>query len=424
MEVTMQNPNVKYVKTATGNLFVFYLENGAIFCQQYTQNNFSPPLMIAEKIIGMFSVCQYSNTTYVLYCQTDGKLHMSVSKDHTHWDETVVMENPQNSGKGKIFLLPTETSFHMIYHLPTASTGIDSLLYTQYENSSWGKPYQIDRFMPYGKNPFFARRLSNDHIILYYRTSRNIWSAREMLLSPYTMGSLTPMIQTHSPYIDISIVNSKERIHILYCIRTMFRTQVVYQYKQTSIISTPRVIWDDVNCDQCIAHIEKDSLILMWTANNIPMRCISKDQGATFGIAEKFTDKFPARCIKCELIGADDVAFNATEIFIDGANAYQPFLPIHTPIDLSGISVPSQPQINYNKVIADQNKNHKNQLDELSTLLAQRSDEIAMVNARWQGQVSALEKQVFQLREEREQLNARLNSVAEQTIPQEYSSSE
>lgn len=59
-----------------------------------------------------------------------------------------------------------------------------------------------------------------------------------MLLS-HTLGTLTPLVQAQTNFIDISIVNDMERIHTLYIIRNMFRTQVLYQYKQTTAISTP-----------------------------------------------------------------------------------------------------------------------------------------------------------------------------------------
>ena len=115
-------------------------------------------------------------------------------------------------------LLPTKEAFHIIYHLPTEATGVDSLVYSVFRNGQWEKPYQIDRFLPLKQTPFLARRLSDAHIILYYRTGRNVLSAREMLLTPYTIGSVTPLIQTPTPCTDLSIINdTRKNPYSLYC---------------------------------------------------------------------------------------------------------------------------------------------------------------------------------------------------------------
>lgn len=150
-----------------------------------------------------------------------------------------------------------------------------------------------------------------------------------MLLSPYTLGNLTPLVQAPTNFIDISIVNDMERIHTLYIIRNMFRTQVLYQYKQTTAISTPRVLWEDMNCDNALALLENGKLVLMWTVNGQPLRCISDNNGATFGAVERYTGSFPTQCIKGELINAEGLEYNATETYGDISRDYNPFLLIN-----------------------------------------------------------------------------------------------
>lgn len=442
----MQNTNVKYLKMPNGNFYLFYHENNTLFLRTNTNIGWSSPQILSERTTPIFSVCQFGEACYVLYSTMEGNLFMASSRDFVNWDHRPMMGGAPSSGKTKFFMIPNEDTFHVIYHLPTESTGVDSLVYTAFRNGQWEKPYQIDRFIPFGKTIFLARRLSKDHIILYYRTSRNTWSAREMLLSPYTMGSLTPMIQTPSNYIDISIVNDSERIHVLYIVRGMFRTQVVYQYKQTSAISTPRVLWEDSNCDNCLAFLENNQLVLMWTVNGQPLRCISENNGAAFGAVERYTGNFPAQCTKGELLGADGIELNATETFGDMSRNFTPFL-----ISTQGFAnpqpqpAPSQPLFfqqgeqvppvrfqtegpqhpfqqemqqqpfhsNLNQEVPPQNEPQrpafaqdmqKQQMEELSTLLAQRSDEIASINARWKTQVSNMETELASLRKENEQL--------------------
>lgn len=379
----MQNPHVKYLKQKN-SFHLFYYEHGNILCRHYTAEVWSAPQKIAEKAAPVFSLCQYQETAHLLYSNREGQLFLASSANLTQWEHHSMAEEVRAANNAKFFLLPTENTLHLIYHRPTESTGIDALLYTSLRNGKWEKPYQIDRFLPMPKTSFLARRLSSEHIILYYRTARNVISAREMLLEPYTMGSVTPLLQTPAPCIDLSIVNDSEKIHILSVIRGMFRTQVVYQYKHTSAISTPRILWEDSGCDNCLAYLQEGRLVLLWTANGQPMRCIFEN--AAFSAVEKITEPFPARCIKAELVGAETDTFNSTEWYGDAQ-----FFPLFFPPASAEKAAPPETDA-------------KQQLEELSLLLAQRSDEIAAVNARWKAHTEHLEQELYLLREENAQL--------------------
>ena len=394
----MQNPHVKYLKTKNA-FYLFYYEQGSILCRYYAAEGWTLPQKIAEKTAPIFSLCQYREKTHLLYTNVNGQLFMASTDDFSQWDHHSMAEELKSSGNTKFFLLPTEDTFHLIYHQPTESTGIDALVYTSFQNGKWEKPYQIDRFMPMQKTPFLSRRLSKEHIILYYRTGRNIISAREMLLEPYTMGSVTPLIQTPFPCSDLSIVNDSEKIHMLYIVRGMFRTQVVYQYKHTSAISTPRILWEDNNCDNCMVYLQNGNVILMWTVNGQPMRCTSETGGTSFGAVEKYTDRFPSRCLKAELIGAETSEFNSAECYGEGTGFLPAIYPLSAPSAAQKITrQPIQPD--YSKAYTALQESHRNQLEELSSLLAQRSDEIASVNARWKAQTEKLEKELTALRQE------------------------
>ena len=405
----MQNPHVKYLKTKNA-FHLFYYEQGSILCRHYAAEGWTAPQKIAEKTAPIFSLCHYAEKAHLLYSNAEGQLFMASSADLAQWEHHPISAQLPAGGNTKFFLLPTEDALHLIYHQPTESTGIDSLVYTVFRDGIWEKPYQIDRFMPLPKTPFLARRLRKEHIILYYRTGRNVVSAREMLLEPYTMGSVTPLIQTPSSCIDLSIVNDSEKIHMLYIVRGMFRTQVVYQYKHTSAISTPRILWEDNNCDNCLVSLQKGKVILMWTVNGQPMRCISETGGTSFGTVEKFTEKFPAKCLKGEWIGTEEDEYNSVECYCDGQNGYLPAAyPLSVPATQKRIKR-NIPHPEYTKAYTALQESHKQQIEELSALLAQRSDEIAAVNARWKKQTEKLEAELETLRKENIQLKAHLSS--------------
>ena len=395
----MQNPHVKYLKTKNG-FHLFYYEHGSILCRHFAEEIWSKAEKITESASPIFSLCQYREKAHLLYSNADGQLFIASSNDLNQWEHSPITADIKNSGNTKFFLLPSEDAFHLIYHQPTESTGIDALVYTVFRNGKWEKPYQIDRFLPMQKTPFLARRLQKNHIILYYRTGRNVLSAREMLLEPYTMGSLTPLFQTPSPISDLSIVNDNEKIHLLYIVRGMFRTQVVYQYKHTSAISTPRIIWEDNGCDSCIVSLENNKVILLWTVNGQPMRCVSENGGAAFGAAERYTDAFPTKPIKAELIGAETLFYNSTECYGDR----QSFLPAVCPLLQPSQPPRPIPQPDLSKAYTTFQEHHRKKIEELTILLSQRSDEIAAVNARWKTYTEKLEQELEKLKAENTQL--------------------
>ncbi|KXL51675.1 hypothetical protein CLNEO_29610 [Anaerotignum neopropionicum] len=483
----MQNPNVKYIKMPSGYFCFFYRENYALFLRTQTSTGWSVPIILAERTASAFSICQFGELCYVLYSTMDGKLFIASSKDFINWEHRPLMSGAPNSMKTKFFMIPNEDAFHIIYHLPSETPGIETLVYSAFRNGQWEPPYQIDRFVPFDKTSFLARRISKEHIILYYRTAKSTWCAREILLSPFTIGSLAPMIQTSANFVDLSIVNDAERIHIIYIVRGMFRSQVVYQYKKTSAISTPRILWEDNNCDNCLVFMENERLVLMWTVNGRPLRCISENNGTTFGPVERYTGNFPALCTKGELLGAEGVALNAMETYGDLSKNLAPFLTTNKikalpqskalsfeseirsqtpnlekypspqapyfeqaaqspppfyekenqqqasyfekenqgqmsyfendnwaqttffqqqqqPLQSHPFSQETKTQSNQMTDAMPQQNAQQKQIDELSSLLSQRSDEIASNNARWKAQVTQLEAELSALRQENEKL--------------------
>ena len=136
----MQNPHVKYLKTKNG-FHLFYYEHGRILCRHYAEEMWSKPEKITESASPFFSLCQYHEKAHLLYSNTDGQLFMASSNDLNQWEHSPITADIKSGGNAKFFLLPTEDAFHLIYHQPTESTGVDALVYTVFRNGKWEKPY-------------------------------------------------------------------------------------------------------------------------------------------------------------------------------------------------------------------------------------------------------------------------------------------
>lgn len=412
----MQNSSISYVLTNENRLFVFYAKQNNLLYYEFETDKPQSIQLLESSISGFFSVSYFLDTIYVLYYKEDKNLYVATTKDGSSWKHTLCFSQVENFQKSKPILLPTEETCFLISHAPTksapsqSSQSSESLFYHAYDQGIWQNPIFIDQFIPNPQTPFFSKRISQNHIILYYRTSKTTWSAREILLDPLKIGSLVPLFQVNAPCIDLSIINTNEKIHMLYIIRTMFRTQVIYQYKQTNRISPPKILWEGNNCQNCLLTLEYGILTVFWQVNHILMYCTSVDEGISFDSAKRFSDIYPQKLQKSSFITSDDCDLNASELFVDLNQNHIPFLPsqrLKEYLKPKAILSPPQPkqsppQTNTNPNPPNNNplniQTYKSQINELNQILSQKHQEIAILNNSYQKKVSALETELLLLK--------------------------
>lgn len=387
----MQTPFTKFLQTKSGVCAVFQQENGNIFCRILQGNEPGNSILLAEKTRPYFSLCRYQDYTYLLFVTQNGELTLSASADLCHW-EPRILQQQSSLGTGNYFMIPQQDAFHLIYHKPIYPNGIHALLYAVFRQGTWQKPYCLDHFLPMPNIAFQAKRLKENHVILYYPSGKTAFSARELLLSPFTVGSLSPLIQTSSPAIDVSICESRDRIHILYLVRNLFRTQVLYRYRQTTAISRPRLIWEGIGCDTCMIFQSNHQLSLLWTAGGETFRCVSENDGHTFGPVESLTEFLPFPTRKGELVS--DSSFAVTSETLGSEHGF--FLPS---------SAAENRQISENTLHAAEESS--NQINASQSMDAY-SQKLFAVNEAWQKKVTALESEMENLKQENETLRAAL----------------
>lgn len=393
----MQNPYVKYCKTPQA-FALFYMQNNSVYCRTQIADNWCPPYCVAEGVTS-FSICYCDTYVYLLYPTTDGRLILSASLDFVQWQERPLWQNTNNQQwqNSSFFIIPQKDTFHVVYAKTKDINGISTLFYTKFQKGQWQSPYQIDQFLPMTGTPFQARRLSENHIILYYRQQRNSIYAREILLQPFTLGSITPLIQTNTPCIDFSILEDQEHLHLLYVVRSLFRTQIIYRYKQVHSISQPIILWEGNTCENCLLYREHNNLVAFWTANGQPMRCVCQN-GHTFGVVEQYTAPFPMQCMKAELVSdTTQNDFFATELFGDRQNHFLPTLFSFAPTKNQLSTASSDSFTQQQKPASSIPTKEQDEINELKQLLAQRTEEISAVNAHWQSKVTQLEQQISSL---------------------------
>ena len=389
----MQTPYLKFLQTKKGLRAVFQQENGRLLCRIFQGQTTDVPILIAENTLPYFSLCSYREYTYLLYTSAQGEVILSASKDLYRWEPRTLFRQ-ERPAPTYYFMAPQQDALHLIYHQPMGNTGLHSLMYTVFQQGQCQKPYCIDHFLPSPPEIFRAKRLGENHLILYYRSAKTTLSARELLLSPFTVGSLSPLIQTSSPWLDVSVHDHGEKIHVLYLARNLFRTQVLYRYRQTASISRPRLIWEGVGCSSCLLTQEQERVCLLWTAGGETFRCLSADNGHTFGPVESMTEEFPYPLEKGQLV-TEDTAFFAEETL---GNKEWYYLP-------KNISTASADRI----AAAESGPSAA----ELAHLLAQQKEELS----QWKQKAAQLESRLSALHQENLHLRERTTPPEEPSEP-------
>ncbi len=426
----MQIPYVKYLKTKNQDTLLVYFERNALFFKIGTNSGWSHAQMIADEVNPSFALSYYNGEAFLLYSTRLGELYIVRTSDFVKWDRKQISIEKKDLSQTKFFMTTDQSALHLFYHLPTETAGVHALIYTVFRNGKWEKPCQIDRFLPFGQTPFLTGKRNPRHIMLYYRSARNVVTVREMLLSPSTIGSMYPVIQTPYPCTDLSIIQDEERIHMLYIVKNFFRSQVIYQYKQATSISAPRVLWEGGSCEQCLIFQRNHKLEAMWIAGGQPYCCQSVDNGNRFSPIERYTAFFPYHCIKGELLTEDKTVLNASEAFGDGQNGFQlaVFAPAAPVILLENDIMAASRESDAYFATKQQSKNQ--QIEELTKLLVRRGEELANLNMRWRerqnqietekqnlmAQVSALETENIRLQEKIALLEAE-NKRLEEKVP-------
>lgn len=417
----MREQTVKYLRTPNNELFCFFYENNAIYYRIYDQNRWYEIHELAQNTIPCFSLCCGEDSIFVLYQLKDGTIHISRTKNGRNWDDKILFENQScDPPYSNFFISADKNRLHLIYNVVNKGTPMHTLMYTAFENGQWEKPSEIDKFYPFGKTPFFASALGKHHILLYYKSNEMTVCSREILLFPFTIGTLNTLIRTSYQCIDYSFIADENKIHMLYIIRGFFTCQVIYQFKQASRISPPCVLWEGSYCESCCLFKINNTLWFLWTAKSQPYCCTSDNNGKSFSHVTAYGKWFPKQPIKIEYnnITENKKELILKEIYSEGKgekiavipDVYPDFFPRFLKNNIPSASENKNYKENELSLKLQQHTkqyeallNERNlQIAELSKTLSIRSDEISTINMKWKNQVK-------KLKSEKEQLEQKLN---------------
>lgn len=416
----MREQSIKYLRTASNELYCFFCQEHTIYYKKYEQNHWGEPCELAQNTVSNFTLCSNENQIFLLYHVNNGTIHISRTKNGRNWDDKTVFENQTAEGiESKFFMHADKNRLHLIYNiLISKKDSIHSLMYTVLENGTWSKPSKIDTIVPFQKTPYFYSILNEHHIIFYYRKNETTVVSREILLEPYTIGTCNTILQLTLPCLDLCFLADENTIHILAILRGFFTCQLVYKNKRDAKLSSPRVLWEGPVSEGCTLFKLNSQLWFLWTYNGLPYYCTSDDNGISISNIHAYKEWFPKNPMKVEyyetknkkdlilteLFTETDFKDSRVAILPDLKNDFYPIFSkttIHaattedkSPEDNLSAAMQNKMQ-QYELFCAEKNA----QIAELNANLSARSEELSQLNAQWIGRIRKMKEEKKKLSE-------------------------
>jgi hypothetical protein len=297
--------NSYIVRLKDDTLFCFYYINGkGISFKEFINNKWSKEQSLLLTGSDNFTVSIDVEGFIYLVCQDSvGDLSISNNKNGS-WESRVILKN-QAASIYKISMQPifTQTGMSLIYNIPSQDDkGHNLVLQSLNDSGVWSPAARIDKFYATHGKMYQLQMLNSSHGILFYQTrgTENILGYRE--ITPDKFGNFYSFYKSSYQVLDSSFLTTASTIHVLFIVKTMFSSQLLYKKKDNNEFSTSTVIWDAPRMDNCHLFFSNDNLYISYVNNGHLYMCMSEDKGNTFSKPIKYRKKFCLHPVKANYI--------------------------------------------------------------------------------------------------------------------------
>ncbi len=319
------------VKTGENNLVSFYhTGNNAICVRKYEQNRWQQQVTLVSDVRKNFTVCSAGGEGIILICQNNDGGILICDNTEGHWQSEAIM-NPQNARnvQDTLFFCAASGTFNtFIYSVP----GIEDR--TQYiavqsrnPGGNWSNAVRVDRFSQLNDALFKYQQINLDHGIVFYLTkgTENTLGYKEVTSNK--AGDFTRIHTTSYQFTETSFLTSNSCIHMVYAVKSIFASQLIYRAKHDSGFTNPYVIWEGQRIGACLIFSVRSLLYIAFQAGGVMYICSSDDNGVTFSRPQKYKGALAQSVEKAAFVSSD--AFSESncvlrELFVDAFNPWMP----------------------------------------------------------------------------------------------------
>ncbi len=349
----MQNSYI--IKNLNNKLISFYYgKNKSIYYSMLDNSNYTTTNLIIENVINYFTICLHNNEVYifskniygdVILCKSIGFNNNNNNLDFT----TTFLFKDLNNLFYPIFL---NNNLSLVYN--NHSNNMLSIKSSKFNNNNfiWTNPENIDiinnnSLQDHNNNnnnnnlltslaSLDLYKVHDTNFVLSYikiKSNKELQTGFKIISN----GALSDFIIFHKTghqLVDYSIISFNNKIHIVYIIKNLFSTQVIYRNYNNSILSNPVLLFEGQKIKNCCICVINNKLYCKFIVGNILYYLQSDDYGNNFSSVVKYKRTISQDIEKFKFL---DFNFSSNEmcrfneIFVDSQN----FLNLHFVMDFA-----------------------------------------------------------------------------------------
>jgi len=361
----------------------------------------------AEKVIAKdcrenFTIHLEDDNLY-LFCQdSDGDIiSVTINASNDSIVHKVMLKN-QSGQVSDVFLHPivSEEGLSIIYSAIDPDDKSNCIMMrNNHNNGEWSHASQIDKCKP---GDFEVQRISGKHMLLFYqkRTPDNVLGYKEV--TPDKQGNFNAYYTTNHVVSDNSCLTTDNTIHVIFVVKGMFSSQLIYRRNVTGEFSAPLLICEAKNIDRCLLFFVENTLYITFLTSGNLFICKSKDKGETFSKPARYLNKYcqnPEKAYYISQLEQSESSMYLRQIYVDPSSAwdvqlipelFEDFFPLFTevtdnnePNDLNPGQADDLERLKNQIAQLQKHTFEKDmQIMELTQKLNERNDELADVNRR------------------------------------------
>ncbi len=376
------------------NLSYFYYANNKIFMSMFKDGLWSRAQLIAEGVLKSFSLCVSPENKFHIFYQDLEANVILLTEDENNWSKRVVLYN--NDPNEKIFLNFNGTfineDFYIFYSEKIDNTMYNLLSQKLLPDDKWSQPKVIDKIFLVS-DKLYNIYLTNGKSMLFYSFVNEAVTHGYTLLDKDGFKKYTPIVTTKQKITDISILEYNDKTHIVYCVKGLFSSQIIYKVKELDGTYKSKVIYEGQRISNVMVFNIKNTLYISYSVNDNIFYTLSTDEGINFTQIKKHKKSYN-NITKANYISKKYDDYLSSEIYCIGGNKvifidelysdfYSDTLPMEKiqvkqdTIDDSEIKELKSELINYKGIIESNKQTYEDYINKVNDhikLLDERND--------------------------------------------------
>ena len=264
----------------------------------------------------MYVLCQNNYGDVLLYLNQDGM--------YTNWTEKTILKNKgQRVHPITLYPIISERGMGLIYNVPIIDEKSSHLIRQTFNaRGQWSPAGKVDKLISLPGSTFQVQAVASKHVIVFYQTKGYEYNLgyREMTLD--SQSRFNVFHSTSNTIADVSFLTTDDSIHVLYVVRSMYSSQLIYRKKEEGEFSNPVVLCESESLENCLLFFADESLHATYISDGQLYHCLSENSGDSFSRSVRYYSKVCENPVKAAYIGKCHEDYFIRELYVDSSEPW------------------------------------------------------------------------------------------------------